>query len=132
MEQTERRAVTQTAVLNSQTNTGISGEDHAHTKLTPQVSRGTCTSCGSPTGLAVNGSVPAYVYALGRIEPRFPRVSAEKELAQAAGREKANGLTDRQAVHALLSKRENRYLVRQLCWVMTIEGLETYILQPRD
>jgi hypothetical protein len=26
----------------------------------------------------------------------------------------------------------NRYLARQLCWVMTIQGLETYILQPRD
>ena len=29
-------------------------------------------------------------------------------------------------------KRENRYLVRQLCWVLTIQGLETYLLVPRD
>jgi hypothetical protein len=27
---------------------------------------------------------------------------------------------------------ENRYLARQLCYVFTIEGLETYILQPGD
>ena len=32
----------------------------------------------------------------------------------------------------MLSKRENRYLVRQLCWVLTIQGLETYLLTPRD
>ena len=32
----------------------------------------------------------------------------------------------------MLSKPENRYLLRQLCFVMTIEGLETYILVPRD
>ena len=32
----------------------------------------------------------------------------------------------------MLSKPENRYLVRQLCFVMTIEGLETYLLRPRD
>jgi PatG C-terminal len=32
----------------------------------------------------------------------------------------------------VLSQRQNRYLARQLCWVMTIEGLETYILAPRD
>ena len=32
----------------------------------------------------------------------------------------------------MLSKLENRYLLRQLCLVMTIEGLETYILVPRD
>jgi hypothetical protein len=31
-----------------------------------------------------------------------------------------------------LAKRENRYLVRQICWVLTIEGIETYIVQPRD
>jgi hypothetical protein len=32
----------------------------------------------------------------------------------------------------VLSQRQNRYLVRQLCYVLTIEGLETYILHPRD
>ncbi len=42
------------------------------------------------------------------------------------------GLTDRQALQKVLSQRQNRYLARQLCWVMTIEGLETYILVPRD
>ena len=34
--------------------------------------------------------------------------------------------------HAVLSERENRYLVRQLCWVLTIQGLDTYLLRPRD
>ena len=32
----------------------------------------------------------------------------------------------------ILSQPQNRYLVRQLCWVMTIGGLDTYILLPRD
>jgi hypothetical protein len=32
----------------------------------------------------------------------------------------------------VLEQRENRYLVRQLCWVMSIQGLDTYILVPRD
>ena len=74
----------------------------------------------------------SYVYALGRVEPRFPRLAVEKELAQATGYAETAGLTDRQALHAVLSQRQNRYLVRQLCWVFTIEGLETYLLQPRD
>jgi hypothetical protein len=72
------------------------------------------------------------IYAIGRIDPRFPTPSVEKEFAQATGRDKTSGLTDRQALHAVLSKPENRYLVRQLCWVMSIGGLETYILYPRD
>jgi PatG Domain len=74
----------------------------------------------------------AYVYALGRIEPRFPRLSVEKEYAQATGRAETAGLTDRQALQTVLSKPENRYLARQLCYVLTIDGLETYILQPGD
>jgi len=56
----------------------------------------------------------------------------EKEFAQATGRAETDGLTDRQAIHKVLSQRPNRYLARQMCWVMTIEGLETYILAPRD
>jgi hypothetical protein len=56
----------------------------------------------------------------------------EKEFAQATGRAETAGLTDRQAVQKVLSQRQNRYLARQLCWVLTIEGLETYILVPRD
>ena len=84
-----------------------------------------------PNG-GVGAAMPAYVYAIGRIEPRFPTLSAEKEFAQATGRAETAGLTDRQALHEVLSQRQNRYLVRQLCWVLTIEGLETYILQPRD
>lgn len=73
---------------------------------------------------------PSYVYALGRIEPRFPRLSVEKEFAQATGRAETVHLTDRQALRKVLQ--DNHYLVRQLCWVMTIASLDTYILVPRD
>ena len=96
----------------------------------PQVDEGAMPS-PQPNG-GVGAAMPAYVYAIGRIEPRFPTLSAEKEFAQATGRAETAGLTDRQALHAVLSQRQNRYLVRQLCWVLTIEGLDTYILQPRD
>ena len=83
-------------------------------------------------GGARTTAAPSYVYAIGRIEARFPRPSVEKEFAQATGRAETAGLTDRQALQKVLSQRQNRYLARQLCWVMTIEGLETYILVPRD
>jgi hypothetical protein len=73
-----------------------------------------------------------FIYALGRVEPRFPNLGVEKELAQATGRGYADGLTDRQALHAVLSQPQNRYLARQLCWVLTIEAVETYLLVPRD
>src|SRR3989440_824636 len=75
---------------------------------------------------------PSYIYALGRVRPRFPSLAVEKEFAQATGRAETTGLTDRQALQAVLSQRSNRYLARQLCWVLEIEGLETYLLVPRD
>jgi hypothetical protein len=75
---------------------------------------------------------PSFVYALGQIEPRFPSLAVEKEFAQVTGRADAAGLTDREALQTVLSDRANRYLVRQLCWAFVIEGLETYLLAPRD
>jgi hypothetical protein len=72
------------------------------------------------------------VFAIGKVEMRFPSLAIEKEFAQATGRANTKGLTDRAAAHAVLSEPSNRYIARQLCWVFTIEGLETYLLIPRD
>jgi PatG C-terminal len=75
---------------------------------------------------------PSFVYALGQVQPRFPSLAVEKEFVQGTGRADTAGLTDREALRTVLSDRANRYLVRQLCWVFVIEGLETYLLRPRD
>src|SRR5215471_11496631 len=91
-----------------------------------------CPTCGTAPPINAGFASLSYVYAIGRIEARFPRPSVEKEFAQATGRAETAGLTDRQATQKVLSHRQNRYLARQLCWVMTIEGLETYVLAPRD
>jgi hypothetical protein len=88
-----------------------------------------CPTCGGSFG---SMSAPSYVYAIGRIVPRFAQLSVEKEFAQATGRAETRDLTDREALHRVLSEPQNRYLARQLCWVMSVEGLETYILVPRD
>jgi hypothetical protein len=32
----------------------------------------------------------------------------------------------------VLTQRENRYLVRKRCWILSVQNLETYLLQPRD
>jgi PatG Domain len=95
-----------------------------------QVAALPCPTCGAAEA---GGTVAnSYIYALGQIEERYPRLSVEKEVAQAIGRAETAGRTDRQAFHQALSGRENRYLARQLCWVLSVQGLETYILQPRD
>jgi hypothetical protein len=92
-----------------------------------------CPTCGGVAAAQNGGTASSsYVYALGQIEARFPRPSVEKEMAQATGRAETAGRTDQQAFHQVLLGRENRYLARQMCWVLTIQGLETYLLVPRD
>jgi hypothetical protein len=87
---------------------------------------GTCSTCGGGGAAATS----SFVYALGRVEPRFPSLSVEKEFAQAVGRAQTAKLADRQAIHAVLTAAENAYLIRQLCWVFTIEGIDSYVVVP--
>lgn len=97
------------------------------------VSPATCSSCAAASGSNGNGaSAPSYIFAIGRVEMRFPSLSLEKEFAQATGRTDSKGLTDRALIHTVLSERSNRYIARQVCWLLTIAGMETYILLPRD
>ncbi|WP_369229304.1 hypothetical protein AB5J56_01775 [Streptomyces sp. R21] len=98
--------------------------------------------CGGPGAGAAEGRQPAasgsasdqptFVYAIGQIDFRFPSLGVEKELAQAVGRVETSGLSDRQTVHSVISQPENRYLARQLCYVLNIQGIDTYLLRPRD
>lgn len=99
------------------------------TRQPPSAAGAPCPNCN---GWAGAGPASSFVYAIGRIEARPPLLAVEKELAQVTGRSEVEGMTDRQALHAVLSRAENRYLARQMCWVLSIEGLETYILVPRD
>src|SRR5260370_36410492 len=62
---------------------------------------------GSTTSAGV-ASARSYVYAIGRIEPRFPSLALEKEFAQTVGRAGTAGLTDRQVGQSALAERANR------------------------
>lgn len=101
--------------------------------VTPQGAAGSCPTCAaSQTGTSKTS--PSCVYVIGHIEPRPPLLSVDKELRQATGR--AGGatvdLTDRATIQKVLQDPSNRYLVRQHCWVLLVQGVETYILAPRD
>lgn len=129
---TIERPIEQPTKTNNLSPTGPSAEARTTALIAPQSGGGNC-SCGGAVSSSPNGTnTVSYVYAIGRIEARFPNVAVEKEFAQATGRTDTAGKTDQQAFHAVLSKRENRYLLRHLCWVLTIQGLETYLLTPRD
>jgi hypothetical protein len=95
-------------------------------------SPGPATANPAPVAQAPDMAQVGYVYAIGRVEPRFPSLAVEKEFAQAVGRGDTAGLTDHEALQRTLSATSNRYLARRLCWVFLVENLETYVLVPRD
>src|SRR5687768_759276 len=81
----------------------LSREVRSGATIDPQGEGGTC-GCGGP-GASPNGiGIDSYVYAIGRVEARFPNLGAEKEYAQATGRTETAGKTDRQTFHGVLSK----------------------------
>jgi hypothetical protein len=130
--ETNEQAIYQPSEANGATSAAVP-DRRAATMISPQTGNGGC-GCGG-TGSALNNSETtstSYVFAIGRVEMRFPSLAVEKEFAQATGRANTTGMTDRKAFQAVLADRANRYIARQVCWILTIEGLETYILVPRD
>lgn len=81
-----------------------------------------------PTG---GEMTPRFIYVLGSIHARFPTLDVEKEFAQAVREGKTANLTDQQVLSGIVSQEENLYLAREICWVFTVEGIDTYILVPR-
>ena len=75
---------------------------------------------------------PALVYALGRVDVRVPSLAIENELAQVVADASYDGLTERSALQRALSIEQNRYLARSMGSVLTIEGLDMYVLAPRE
>ncbi|HVE77697.1 MAG TPA: hypothetical protein VNA89_02490 [Gemmatimonadaceae bacterium] len=109
--------------------------------VVPQQSgNASCPTCNGNGGGVENAAAESevgqatypFVFALGRIEARFPTLGIEKEFNQAIGGAQNSGLTNQQVLQATFEDRRYRYIARQMCWVLTIEGVETYLLQPRD
>jgi hypothetical protein len=129
----EQQAATPTGFVDTASVPGPVSPTNATTRSPHEQREGPVVPCPTCSNGGTHGEAPvSFIYALGRIEPRFPRLAVEKEFAQVTGRATTAGLTDHQALHRVLSQPQNRYLLRQLCWVLTVEGLETYVLQPRD
>jgi hypothetical protein len=130
----ETQTTERTAVQPSDAVPSISKTETAQppAAITPQgVTVATCPTCASAQAGA-QVIPPPCVYVIGHIEPRFPRLSVEKEARQATARTGGSKDTDRETMARVLRDRNNKYLVRQLCWVLSVLGIETYILVPRD
>lgn len=99
--------------------------------VTPQQPSGTC-GCQACQGQVQTAPTPSFVYAIGKISARFPSIDIEKELAQVMRSTDTASLTDQQVLHQILSQPENAYLAREMCWVFSAQGLESFIVVPRS
>ena len=93
-----------------------------------------CPTCGAVAGAQNGGTASSsYVYALGGIECAFPAPLGGKGggASHRTGGDRGPARINRPSMRSY-RRPENRYLARQMCWVLMIQGLETYILQPRD
>jgi hypothetical protein len=101
--------------------------------VSAQGSSGKCGCSETADGSNANSpGKPTYVYAIGRVQARFPNLSIEKEFAQLTGRSNTAGQTDQQVLSNMLSAPENRYLARKMNWVLTIQEIDSYLVVPRD
>ena len=106
--------------------------------VSPAHSPSGCT-CGAPGGIctcADASSLPMrFIYVLGSVDIRFPDQSISEEL-QAVARKKEIVQEDdeplRKWYFKVLSQPEARYVARQACWILTVEGHPAYYLVLRD
>lgn len=109
-------------------------ESAPSTAVAQAVNPAACSSCAAAQAgnqPAAQPVMPPCIYVIGHIEPRFTRLSVEKEARQATARADFKG-TDREVMAQVLKDPKNKYIVRQLCWVLSVQGIETYMLLPRD
>ena len=97
--------------------------------ILPQNDHNGSCGCGEKS---MGAPTKNYIYAIGRIEPRFPSLGVEKEYHQVLGNIQTKGKLESEALQAAISPREYRYLARKMCWVLKVEGIETYLLIPSD
>ncbi|MFI1417944.1 hypothetical protein ACH4VX_08110 [Streptomyces sp. NPDC020731] len=102
----------------------------------PAVTHASCgcgTAASDEGGRASGGATDAgYVYVLGRVHAVFPDLSVQHEFFQVASADGTADATDADALHRVLSDPENRYIARQMCYVLSVQGVDTYILEPAD
>jgi hypothetical protein len=130
MEQAQGQKET-SAKTSDATNPDVKAESVPTAAVTPQAAAENCPTCSAAQP---SGSIGSFrcVYVIGHIEPRYPSLGIEKETRQAAARGGTAKETDREIMAKALQDPNNKYLVRRLCWVLLIQGIEHYILVPRD
>ncbi|MBV9038872.1 MAG: hypothetical protein JO182_30585 [Acidobacteriaceae bacterium] len=88
-----------------------------------------CPTCNAPRTQA-QMTPNSWVYVIGDVDARFPSLAVEKEVIGAMAQADTAGLSNEAALQRVLDISSNAYLVREMCWVLLVQGVETYVLVP--
>lgn len=90
-----------------------------------------CASCdgAAESSGEGNSSPPTYIYStIAKVRPVFPSLTIEKEFYQVAPPDSEVPFDE--LLFQVLSRVENLYLAREMCWVFTIAAVDSYIIKP--
>lgn len=73
-----------------------------------------------------------YVYAIGQLQARFPTADIEKEFTQVLAGMDTSGKNDAELRYEVLSKAENAYLAREMSWILVINNMDAFQVEPRS
>lgn len=103
------------------------GDVSSATAIKPQACScggGAVCSCGKP-------APQGYVYAIGSVQTMFPSLSVEKEFFQAIeGTIPPNQPPSDSLLFKCLSKSDNLYIAREMCWLLRKDGVDCYVVLP--
>jgi hypothetical protein len=112
------------------------------TSVNPAMGVSTCLTCGGSGSIGYQDQLPTAVShdhprvtAVGIVSAVFPSLSVEKEFAQLLGQRDFKGFTDRETMYSILSKPENKYLARDMCFTHTPYNAgpsPAYVLWPEQ
>ncbi|MCB9795006.1 MAG: hypothetical protein H6741_20085 [Alphaproteobacteria bacterium] len=91
--------------------------------------------CGCGGAASTESPEASPIYILGTIQARIPSQSVEMELAQIPDYTMPSGVADSDPsmqayLFEVLSNVQYLYIAREMCWVLQIQGIDSYILRP--
>ncbi len=86
-----------------------------------------CPSCGSKGSDAVS-STERYVFAIGKLDVRFPNLGLEREFQRAAQRIGAAASPRGERIASVL--REHRHIALRVCPLLLVGGVPAYVVAP--
>jgi hypothetical protein len=80
--------------------------------------------------IAPTENAPAYIYALGRIQAQFPSSSVQN-LYDEVVFQKFGPDAKSKSLFEVLSMPEHLFLAKKMCWVLTIDAVDCYVLHAQ-